>query len=370
MSRELLKIHLVNTVFTILLIFFSAKVYAEEKNKDCYVESAGHMTYAVNYRANVSDIVSNTGSYAVVGTIYAKETSFKCPSSRFEWQLQIQPKAISISENPTICKTNIRGVGIQYLNNSGLPINCNSWDYIFAVPAGSTRATLKEGAVLARIIRTNEALESNGTYQLNLPASFLAYYYGGTNSTAWGDFILQNGRVYISTFAPEIYFPDSPYSPPIIRLNINKKHPGSNSSPTQDSVTLDMCLYDGSNSTSKGVKLTFNDNTSGVSARPTGLFSIFRRNGDNSQISNRIDYVVSIINPVTGSRQEINNGVEIYWEGTNTRRFLRQVILPNIPGVSLCVPAPVTFSASSLNISEKIAGNYFGTLTVIYSPST
>ncbi|QIP94559.1 CfaE/CblD family pilus tip adhesin [Serratia fonticola] len=367
MSNKSLKKLSIMLVGAILLLCFNIKTYAID-NKSCYVVGGG---YSITYKANIKDIVANTQNDAVVGTIFSQATNFTCNQrSVFEWRLQVQPNAESMPGRPTICRTNIRGIGIQYLNYLGNPIECNSWDSILIIPEGNDYGSLKEGAILARIIRTNESLDNNGEYQLNLPSSLLAFYYGGSDSSSWGSISLQGARVYISAFHPQIIFPSNTYNRPFISLNIKKKYPGSNYSGTQDSANLDMCLYDGGDSTSKGIKLTFKDTTSVVSGRPSGFFSIFRSEGDNSQISNRIDYAVSVINPITGSRQEVKNGDEIYWEGTNTRRLLRQVILPNIPGVSLCVPAPITLSTPPLNISEKTAGNYFGTLTIIYTPST
>lgn len=369
MSRKSLKFISIIRAILMFFLFFSIKTYALS-NKDCYVNSTAGKGYAISYSIKVNDIVANTQNGAVVGTISVRNTNFICPSTSYAWRLQVLPNATPVSGSSTVCRTNINGIGVQYLNYLGNPINCNSWDDIFIIPSSTTNATLREGVVLARIIKVDGRAD-NGEYQLLLSSSLSSYYPGATTGSPWGNLELQgSGRVYFSNLYPQIYFPSSPYYNPVIRLNIKNKYPGSNSTSIQDSTTLDMCLYDGSNSTSRGVKITFKDNTSGVSNRPPGYFSIFRRDGDNSQINNRLDYVVSVINPVTGSRQEVNNGVEVYWAGVNEKRLLRQVILPGVPGVSLCVPAPVTLSTSLINNSGKMAGNYSGTLTIIYTPST
>ncbi|BEM54864.1 hypothetical protein SME20J_35510 [Serratia marcescens] len=367
MSRNVLK---ARSIMFIVPLVFSAKAYALN-NKDCYASSAGEKGYTINYKLNTNDILVNTPIDTVVGKIYAETTSFSCLSAqRGRWYLQTVPNASPVPGRPTICKTNIPGIGIQYLNNLGKPIDCNFWDAIFSIPQYTTSGTLNGGLVLANLIRIDGQLD-NGEHQLQLSSFLTAYYYGITNGSLWGDLVLQgSGRVYISAFHPQIYFPTSPNNNPVIRLKTNKKQPGSNLTNPQDSTTLDMCLYDGNNSTSNGIKLTFKENTSGVSDRASGLFSIFRAGGDNNLMKNRVDYAVSVINPITGSLQKADNGVDIYWQGVNARRFLKEVILPDIPGISLCVPAPITLSTSSLNISEKMAGNYSGILTIIYTPST
>jgi|AGFS01.1.fsa_nt_gi CblD like pilus biogenesis initiator. len=132
-----------------------------------------------------------------------------------------------------------------------------------------------------------------------------------------------------------------------------------------------MCLYDGANASSNGITLTFSDDASGTVGRAPEDFSIFRNGGNRSSINDRLDYLVSIANPVTGSQEQVKNGVATYWSyGANAKKRTQQVVLPGVPGVSLCIPAPITISTPSVDISGKSSGNYSGVLRVIYTPST
>ena len=364
---ELLRmIHL----FFLFFLFFSIKGYADV-NTDCYASINSQKVYKLNYTLKVDNITSSTPNGALIGTVLAKNTNFTCnPVHNYKWGLQVSPNAIANLGTPSICRTNIVGIGIQYLNYLGQPINCNAWDEILQIKSNQKSGNLSEGTVLARIIKIDGHL-SNGQYPLKITSTLISYFNGLTTSTPWGNFLLQgNGDITFSQYQPQIFFPSSPRSTPIIDLNVNNNLHGRNASGKQQSTTLDMCLYDGNSSTSKGLKLIFNDNVSVATGRSPGFFSIFRNGGDRSKIQDRLDYAVSIVNPITGSRQEVKNGIEIYWSGVNARRILRQVVLPDVPGVSLCVPAPVTFSTPSLDISGKSAGNYSGILTVTYSPST
>lgn len=172
------------------------------------------------------------------------------------------------------------------------------------------------------------------------------------------------------TGSQQIYFPRFNTASPVVNLNLNNR-PGTGSNLTASgSASLDMCLYDGSNSTSRQVSLIFSDEGSPASNRTAGQFSVYRRGADKSQEANRLDYEVTVINPVTGASQEVSNGTEIVWQNTNQRNIQRQVVLPGVPGVSLCVPAPITLITPSFSLSNKNAGFYTGQLKIIYTPTT
>ncbi|QNL02985.1 phage tail protein (plasmid) [Serratia ureilytica] len=168
----------------------------------------------------------------------------------------------------------------------------------------------------------------------------------------------------------QVYFPAFPYTTPNVDLNLNNRPGTSRNAIASGSASLDMCLYDGSNSSSNRVSMLFSDEGASAKDRASGLFSVYRTGADKTQAANRIDYKVSVINPTTGAAQAISNGTEITWTGTNQRNIQRQVVLPGVPGASLCVPAPIQFITPAFNLADKAAGHYTGKLTVIYTPST
>ena len=123
-----------------------------------------------------------------------------------------------------------------------------------------------------------------------------------------------------------------------------------------------MCLYDGKNSTSTRAYLRFEDDGLPAADRAEGAFSIRRRGGSQSDARDRLDYQVSVTHPVTGATE--------VWQGTNDPQYLRQVILPGGRETVLCIPAPIILKTPAFAASSKNAGDYTGTLRVIYTPST
>jgi hypothetical protein len=168
----------------------------------------------------------------------------------------------------------------------------------------------------------------------------------------------------------QIYLPAFPTSAPIVNLNLNTR-PGTGAGNTvSGSTSLDMCLYDGNDSASNRISLRLQDEGVTAAGRPAGQFSIYRRGGNKSKASDRLDYQVSVINPTTGASQALSNGTEIIWSDTNRRNIQRQVILPGISKPALCVPAPLTLKTPAFSLSDKTAGDYTGTLRIIFTPTT
>ncbi|HGM5492552.1 TPA: CfaE/CblD family pilus tip adhesin [Serratia fonticola] len=168
----------------------------------------------------------------------------------------------------------------------------------------------------------------------------------------------------------QIYLPAFPTSAPVINLNL-KTRPGSgNLKNVSGQANLDMCLYDGNDSASNRISLRLQDEGAAAAGRPTEQFSVYRRGGDKSQDRDRLDYQVSVINPTTGASQTLSNGTEIIWSDTNRRNIQRQVILPGVSKPALCVPAPLTLTTPAFALSDKTAGDYTGTLRIIYTPTT
>lgn len=166
----------------------------------------------------------------------------------------------------------------------------------------------------------------------------------------------------------QIYFPAFSTARPQVSLNLNNR-PGAKNTTASGTTSLDMCLYDGSNSSNR-VSLLFQDEGASASGRPAGQFSVYRRGADKNQVANRLDYQVSVINPTTGAAQSVSNGSEIIWTNTDRRNIQRQVVLPGVPGVALCVPAPITLTTPAFRLTDKTAGRYTGTLRIIYAPTT
>ena len=168
----------------------------------------------------------------------------------------------------------------------------------------------------------------------------------------------------------QIYLPAFPHSAPIINLNLTNFPGRPGGSEISGESSLDMCLYDGNNSSSPRTFLRFEDDGLSVPDRPEGAFSIRRRGGSQTEARDRLDYRVTITNPTTGATEEVVNGKQIVWQGTNNSEFLRQVVLPGGRESVMCVPAPITLTTPAFATSSKNAGDYTGTLRIFYTPST
>ncbi|QET65999.1 MULTISPECIES: CfaE/CblD family pilus tip adhesin [Citrobacter freundii complex] len=168
----------------------------------------------------------------------------------------------------------------------------------------------------------------------------------------------------------QIYLPAFPHSTPIVNLNLTNFPGRPGGSEIQGENTLDMCLYDGKNSTSTRTYLRFEDNELNASGRTEGAFSIRRRGGSQTDARDRLDYQVLVTNPITGATETVANGKTVVWQGTNDPQYLRQVVLPGGREGVLCVPAPIILKTPAFAASSKNAGDYTGTLRIIYTPST
>ncbi|MBF7979196.1 MULTISPECIES: CfaE/CblD family pilus tip adhesin [Rahnella] len=168
----------------------------------------------------------------------------------------------------------------------------------------------------------------------------------------------------------QIYFPAFPDSTPSVNLNLSNLPGSDNNTRASGSNTLDMCLYDGNDSTSSSMTLLFEDSVGNgdTTGRNSGLFSLFQYNV--TVPSGRLDYQVSFVNPVTGSPQVVANGIPITLDTRGSGVATRNVLLPGYADVYVCIPAPLTFTTPEFVLSSKYRGNYFGTLTVTYTPST
>ncbi|MHA1016479.1 CfaE/CblD family pilus tip adhesin [Enterobacter mori] len=174
----------------------------------------------------------------------------------------------------------------------------------------------------------------------------------------------------VDTGNQQIYLPAFPHSTPVVNLNLTNFPGRPGGSEISGETRLDMCLYDGNNSTSRRLFLRFEDDGLEAVDRDAGAFSIRRRGGNQTEPRDRLDYRVSVTHPVTGATETVTNGNTVVWEGVNNPKFLRQVILPGGRETVQCVPAPIILTTPSFSASSKNAGDYTGTLRVIYTPST
>lgn len=170
----------------------------------------------------------------------------------------------------------------------------------------------------------------------------------------------------------QIYFPEFGASTPLVDLGLRIKKFGDRTAVADANRTIDMCLYDGSNSSSNQISLLFTDEGKQAPGRKTGEFSIYAP-GASTDADKRLDYNLSVINPLTGGAQTVKNGEPIIWTGVSADEGKVKTKLVNLPGVTglvQCVPAPLTFRVPEFKISSKSQGRYSGTLKVVYTPTT
>jgi hypothetical protein len=168
----------------------------------------------------------------------------------------------------------------------------------------------------------------------------------------------------------QIYLPAFPHSTPIVNLNLTNFPGRPGGSEIRGETSLDICLYDGNNSASPRAFLRFEDDGLTATDRAEGAFSIRRRGGSQTEVRDRLDYQVSVTHPLTGAIEPVSNGKLIVWQGVNDPQHLRQVVLPGGRETVLCVPAPITLTTPAFPARSKNAGDYTGTLRIIYTPST
>lgn len=169
----------------------------------------------------------------------------------------------------------------------------------------------------------------------------------------------------------QIYLPEYGSGKPVVDMGLKVSKFGTPNASASASRTVDMCLYDGSNSSASQISMLFTDDGKTAPGRPEGYFSVYT--GSGSDLTHRLDYRLSVINPVTGSPQAVNNGTEIVWTGVSAEAGkvkTRLVSLPGVSGMVQCVPAPVTLNVPEFKISSKSPGRYTGVLRVIYTPTT
>ena len=218
-------------------------------------------------------------------------------------------------------------------------------------------------------------LSDVGVWRAELKMQVKAWDYCGNDFIGCPGFLRANWKANIilkvtDNGNQQIYLPAFPTSAPVINLNLNTRPGAGSRKSVSGSTNLDMCLYDGNNSASNRISLLLQDEGGTATGRPDGQFSIYRKGGDQSKASDRLDYQISVINPTTGAVQDIFNGKEIIWSDTNRRNIQRPVVLPGGGAPALCVPAPLTLTTPAFSMADKTAGDYTGKLRIIYTPTT
>lgn len=168
----------------------------------------------------------------------------------------------------------------------------------------------------------------------------------------------------------DIYFPEFNGASPLVQLDLHPAGSVTGNSFAEDVTTLDMCLYDGYNSNSDSMTLTFSDEGKGGASRKSGYFSLYNTAMSGTDEAERIDYRVEMFNPNTkGWMSAANMSSFTIPGGTNGTDQVRPVHLPNVPYTVLCAPAPLRLIVDKFRVTDKTAGHYKGTLRVEFSPS-
>lgn len=365
--------------------------YPTEEEENNYIKNY-YGALEINFQ-DVKNQVSEGPKYTVIGHLNVEPTFFEASKNEInmgvsKWVLNLAPNSTSTKNtalpyDPDVCKTNIPGIGIRYHNNIGY-ISCNSagadlLEVTCPQVSGPYSSVISYNCLnnqtkiytatrffygfFGELVLTGEDLPESGFYRLQLPIQLNAYWRGGTNPTSlkWG-IISQNNVIHIVHNAPNILFPDYRAGNPLVNLNLTHGSFGSNKSLVTGKSSINICFYDGHDGNLKSFTVLMHDDNYNTS---NDFFSVYHDNNHKGAGENRIDYDVSIINPVTNMSQRVTKNTPLVWTGTNDKSRQRRV---NINGVSTwCSPSKVTLTTRPFINASKIAGNYSGILSVIIS---
>jgi CblD like pilus biogenesis initiator len=168
----------------------------------------------------------------------------------------------------------------------------------------------------------------------------------------------------------DIYFPEFNGANPLVQLDLHPTGSVTSDSYVEDTTSLDMCLYDGFNSNSDSMKLSFRDEGKTAAARKDGDFSLYNTGTGGTDEAQRIDYRLEMFDPHSKSWRSVkNNHAFTLQAGVNGQDQVRPVRLPSIIYPVLCAPAPLRLIVDKFRVTDKAAGYYKGILTVEFSPS-
>lgn len=173
-----------------------------------------------------------------------------------------------------------------------------------------------------------------------------------------------------ATGKQDIFFPEFNGANPLVQLDLHPTGSVTSNSYVEDVTNLDMCLYDGFNSNSDSMTLSFKDEGNAAVARQNGYFSIYNTATGGTDEAERVDYRVEMFDPHSkGWRTVKNNDAFTLQAGENGQDQVRPVRLPSITYPVLCSPAPLRLIVDKFRVTDKAAGYYKGILTVEFSPS-
>lgn len=173
-----------------------------------------------------------------------------------------------------------------------------------------------------------------------------------------------------ATGKQDIYFPEFNGANPLVQLDLHPTGSVTGNSVAEDTTTLDMCLYDGYNSNSDSMTLSFSDEGRAGDGRKEGDFSIYNTSSSGAAATERIDYHVQMFDPHSKSWRTVKNSDSLVLSaGVNGQDQIRPVRLPSITYPVLCAPAPLRLIVEKFNVAQKMAGYYKGTLRVEFTPS-
>lgn len=173
-----------------------------------------------------------------------------------------------------------------------------------------------------------------------------------------------------ATGKQDIYFPEFNGANPLVQLDLHPTGSVTGNSFAEDVTTLDMCLYDGYNSNSDSMTLSFSDEGRAGAGRNEGDFSIYNTATGGTAAAERIDYHLEMFDPHSKSWMAVkNNNSFVLSAGVNGQDQIRPVRLPSISYPVVCAPTPLRLIVDKFRVTEKAAGYYKGTLHVEFSPS-
>ncbi|ORM59450.1 hypothetical protein PRCB_02430 [Pantoea rodasii] len=306
-----------------------------------------------------------------------------CPTTMGAWGQPDGDGAIKLrftqDNTGTTVDINVQAYHVVSFPSGGTDSHKAPWN-----PIGFVNATY---TLFTYIINQNELarLNNGGIWRATLKQNLYQRDPGISLANWTADIVLhvtdnQNQQIYFPAYgtkSPTVNIP--------LYINGESTHtaPGTSSSHSTrrpnffrtGKVTVDMCLYDGSNSDSKSMTLIFRDGSGEFpgSTTKTELSKTFHmfRNGTAGSGRSYIGYEIKILNPVTGEYQQVNHlgasGAAINWSGLNNPDLLKKVSIPGVQGVSLCVPSKLEFYVPPVIAN---AGAYSNLLRLTYTPST
>ncbi|HDX8836230.1 TPA: pilin protein [Klebsiella oxytoca] len=239
--------------------------------------------------------------------------------------------------------------------NSGIYTSCDSGHDSYSTNARMITVWLTQSEM--------NNLPVGGVWEGKLKLKYAAY---GTNLNYLANITLKGKAIG----KQDIFFPEFNGANPLVQLDLHPVGSVTGNNLVEDITTLDMCLYDGFNSNSDSMTLSFRDEGKGAPARQNGEFSIYNTSNASTSESERIDYRVEMFNPHTHSWMTMKNSEAVKISaGVNGQDQIRPVRLPSITYPVLCAPTPLRLIVKKFKVAQKSAGYYKGKLTIEFSPS-